>query len=345
MKALIVNSHHQLELKVIPTPRRNPYQALVRILACGICSTTDAELIRGTQPYHQHYPCVLGHEAVGEVIAVGEKVRHFKVGDWVTRPAAIVPGSFCEGISSAWGGFAEYGVVTDHLAMSEAGDNSMATDYTAVRQNVLEFGKKIGLSASVLSIALAETYEWATHLPLENKIVAINGTGIAGLSLTLWASLGGAKKVIVLGRRNDRLALARDLGATVTVNIIEEEARETVIALSGGGVDCFIEATGAASQMETAMRSVKTGGTVGVYGVAPGGHYDLQWKWLPADIRILQHEPQEQLARKKVQELMLNGSIPVSKLMTHRWPLAQFQQAYKEVQQGKVVKGMLDISE
>ena len=78
--------------------------ALVRIRACGICATTDRELIRGTQPYHKVYPCLLGHEGVGQVVEVGARVTSFAPGDWVTRPAGIFPGETRDGLASAWGG-------------------------------------------------------------------------------------------------------------------------------------------------------------------------------------------------------------------------------------------------
>ena len=66
MRVLVVNNEHKLELRDIPQPRITPFEALVKIKACGICSTTDNEIIRGTQPYHKGYPCLLGHEAVGD---------------------------------------------------------------------------------------------------------------------------------------------------------------------------------------------------------------------------------------------------------------------------------------
>jgi len=341
MKALVVTADHQLELKNISQPTPGPFEALVKILACGICSTTDSELIRGTQPNHSQYPCLLGHEAIGEIVEIGSGVKYFKPGDWVARPAGLLPGTTRDGLTSAWGGFSEYGLVTDHKAMVESGDNSLINDYTALRQNVLTDGPEIGLPASVLSIALAETLDWSEKLDMANKVVCVNGTGIAGLSLTLWAKLAGASKVITLGRRTERLELARELGADELVNISNSTGIDEVRELSGGGVDVFMEATGVANQMEVAIRSLKPAGIVGVYGVASDNMYHLDWRWFPADIRFMMHEPKEHLARERVVNLIKEGKIPVDKLMTHYWPMESFQQAFKAVQSGKVVKSML----
>lgn len=341
MKALIVTEAHELELQQISMPGPGKHEALVKILACGICSSTDTGLIKGNQPYHSEYPCLLGHEGIGEVVAIGDGVENFKVGDWVTRPAGILPGTYRDGCSSAWGGYTEYGLITDNKAMAASGDHSMDHDYTALRQNVLKRGKEIGLEAAVLSIALAETYNWSEKLGMRNKTVCVNGTGIAGLSLVLWAKLSGAKQIIVLGRRNERLALASALGASETVNIRESEAIAGVQKINPGGVDVFLEATGVPSQMEVAIRSVKSGGTLGVYGVAPGDQYDLDWRWLPVDIHITRHEPQEHLAREQVLRLIEEGKIPVAKLMTHSWPFQKFTEAFESVQKGEAVKAML----
>ena len=342
MDALIVTANHTLELQDIQPPQPGQFEAMVKIIACGICSTTDSELVRGTMPFHNQYPCVLGHEAIGEVIAVGPKVTSFKMGDWVTRPVAIWPDTISDGLTSAWGGYAEFGVVRDQQAMAATGDYSMDDNYTALRQNVLP--KSIGIKAAVLSIALAETLSCSRHLDLVGRSVCIAGTGIAGLSLILWTKMAGAKHIIVLGRREERLQLAKELGADDCINVREQSPVEGIFELCADGVDCFIEASGAPEQLQVAVRSICNGGTVAVYGVAPGGRYELDWTWLPTDIRIVQPPVEEQHARKAIVKLITEGKIPIDKLMTHQWPLAQFQEAFDAIHSGSVVKSMLTMN-
>ena len=113
MKALVVVRPGRLELRDVPRPVPGPREALVKIDACGICGTTDRELVAGTQPYHNEYPAILGHESTGLVVEVGPECRKFRVGDRVTRPAAIIAGDHRDGLASCWGGFAEYGLVRD----------------------------------------------------------------------------------------------------------------------------------------------------------------------------------------------------------------------------------------
>ena len=340
MQVLAVNDEHRLELRDIPKPRLAPFTALVKIKACGICSTTDSEIIRGTQPYHKGYPCLLGHEAVGEVIDVGEGVTKFRPGDWVTRPVGIWPGTSRDGLISGWGGFAEYGIVRDGEAMARAGDPSMRDDYTAVRQNVIP--ARVDAATAVLSISLAETFSWSRNLPsLEGKQVCIAGTGIAGLSLVIWSKLLGAKKVIVLGRRDERLQLGSALGADHGVNVQAHDTIAAVREASGGGVDIFLEAAGQKDQLHVGCSVIRSGGTIAVYGAPPKGFYELQYSWLPSDVRLMRPSADEHMAYADVLSLLQAGKVPIEKLMTHRWPLSEYASAFAAISAGEVVKGML----
>jgi threonine dehydrogenase-like Zn-dependent dehydrogenase len=342
MKALIVTDSLQLTMGDISAPTPGPFEALVKIRACGICSSTDSEIIRGTQPFLKNYPCLLGHEAVGEVVSVGSDVKRFHVGDVVTRPAGIWPGTTRDGLVSGWGGFTEFGIVRDRDALAAAGDPSAQSDYTALRQNVVPDG--LGIEQAVLAIALAETLSWTRQLPdVAGKQICVAGTGIAGLGIVLWLKQAGAKRIIVLGRRAERLQLACTLGADHGVNIRSEDPSTAVKELTQGGADLFVEATGQSDQLRVGCSTLRNGGAVAVYGVPPNGHYELNWNWFPNDIRYLRPTTEEHLAYDDVATLILEKKIPTEMLMTHRWPLRDYGNAFSSVWRGEVVKGMLVI--
>jgi threonine dehydrogenase-like Zn-dependent dehydrogenase len=342
MKALVVTEGHQLELRDLPRPQPGPYEALVRIKACGICSTTDREIIAGTQPYHRDYPCVLGHEGIGEIVETGAKVRAFRPGDWVTRPVSIWPGARRDGLASGWGGFAEYGFVRDWRAMEADGDPSARGDYTAQRQIVVP-REGLDLSQAVLAISLAETASWFWQLPpVGGGSVCVAGTGIAGLSAAIWAKMGGARRVVVLGRRQERLELARELTADAGVNVKEGNAAQAVLD-SSGRIDLFIEAAGQPELLRLAVAVLRPGGTFARYAVKPGGGYILPDGGLPDDIHLMAPSPNEHLAYDWAIGLLRRGTIPSSRLMTHRWPLGEYASAFGAIAAGEVVKGMLAI--
>ncbi|MEI9997917.1 MAG: alcohol dehydrogenase catalytic domain-containing protein [Verrucomicrobiota bacterium] len=224
MKALIVPAPGRIEVRDIPDPEIGPYDALVRNECCGLCSSTDTKLIDGQMFWAPPFPFVLGHESCGTVIKTGAKVRRYQPGDRVTRTLAFWPGTR-PGLHVAMGGFAELGLVRDAEAMARDGDVSLLDDYNTQRQCVVS--KALDPVQASLAISLSETASVLRHLPkLRGKTIAVAGTGVAGLAFTLWCKLAGAR-VITLGRRPQRLAEAKRLGADATVDTSNATSRKT----------------------------------------------------------------------------------------------------------------------
>ncbi|MDX2081921.1 MAG: zinc-binding dehydrogenase [Terrimicrobiaceae bacterium] len=341
MKALAVIEPGRLETVEMPRPEMGEFEALVRIEACGICSTTDRELIHGRQPFHSKYPCILGHESVGTVVETGRRVTSFHVGDRVARPVAVWPGQERDGFASAWGGFAEYGIVRDASAAAAAGLESWLEDYTAQRQMVIN--PALSLTEAVLSISLAETASWANHLPsIGGKNVVIAGTGIAGLSITLWCKMARAEKIVVHGRRDERLRLARVLGADETINSrhcanLEEVTKE----LLGGGADLFVEAVGDPEMVSRGLACLRPGGIVAIYGVPEGNRHTVSWSHASSPVHVLLPPAEEHLARGWVEFAIQRRWIPCDQLMTHQFRLDEIQAAFDLVAAGRAIKAMV----
>ena len=342
MKALTVTAQHTLQLADISKPEIGDYDALVSIKACGICSTTDRELIAGTQPYHSDYPCVLGHESIGEVVEVGPKVKYIKPGDLVTRPYGILPGQTRDGYASAWGGFSEYGTVTDRKAMMDDGDHSLADDYTALRQNVVPEG--VSVKAAVLAISLAETASWAWLQPsAAGKNVVVFGTGIAGLTIALWWKMAGARSVTVVGRRQERLDLAKAVAADYAINSTEVDPAEELVRLIGCKADLGAEAVGSREVMKQIISSLGSGGTACIYGVPEGLAYELPMGLSAGNIDISLKPADEHVAYEWACRMIALGKIPVDLLMTHEFMLEEYDAAWQAVKDGNVVKSLLNI--
>ena len=116
MKSVIAVRPGHLEIRDTPVPKPGPYQALVRTECACLCNRTDSDLLHGTFPgMEDKFPFALGHESVGTVVEVGEKVRQFAVGD-----RAVGGLNFdlqVEGMASGWGGFGEFTIANDYAAM------------------------------------------------------------------------------------------------------------------------------------------------------------------------------------------------------------------------------------
>ena len=310
-------------------PEIGPFDALVRIDVCGICNSTDSKLIDGTMFWAPPFPFVLGHESVGTVVEVGKNVTKFHVGDRVTRPVYPAVGD----LKTANGGFSEYAVVRDAPARAASGDNSLASDYNALRQNVVPDG--LSDVEAALCISLSETASLIDPLPnLAGKTVVVGGTGVAGVSAALWCKLAGAS-TIVLGRRPERLAWAAKVGADIALSTTSADWPARFLA-DHGKVDGLIEASGSISLADQ-MRSLLAEGAFAIaYGVPPTGQkYDSFWKNPPVN----EHHRYDWVA-----DLIKRGIVRSSEFISHSWSFDELPAAFEQVRNGEVHKGFVKVS-
>ena len=334
MKAYVVYSPDDARIMEIDRPRvLGAYEVLVRLELCVICNTTDRMILSGQFPYPVHYPAVLGHESVGVVVETGAKVRSFKTGDRITR-AGYRPDDSQTEMHAAWGGFAEYGVAEDVQALREDG---LPHGYAAQAPQVIP--PDISLRDAALFISLGETLSFCSQLgDLQDQRVMIIGTGIAGLAITRFARLGGAKDIIVVGRRESRLNLAKQLGATHVWNDSDSAFREW--ASRNGTVDIIVEASGNPDALAKPLSCLRDQGVIAMYGVS-GQPYKLPLATSPADFTIKRVAPNEAAVIRDLAPLFREGKIPGSLLVTHEWGFDQLDEAFRQVARGDVVKGIV----
>jgi len=243
-----------------------PTDVLLRVTRACICGS---DLWPYTQMAHTDAGRRMGHEFIGIVEDAGADVRTVKRGDLVVAPFAWSDGTcvFCrEGLQTSclhggfWGGELDGG-------QGEAVRVPQA-DGTLV---VLPVGEDDALMPSLLT--LSDVMGTGHHAALAarvgpDKIVAVVGDGAVGLCGVIAARRLGAEQVIVLGRHPDRIALAREFGATDVVSDRGDEAIERVRELTGGlGAHSVLECVGHDLSMTTALGIVRAGGAVGRVGV------------------------------------------------------------------------------
>jgi threonine dehydrogenase-like Zn-dependent dehydrogenase len=217
---------------------------------------------------------VMGHEAIGVVESVGADVRTIKRGDLVVMPFAFSDGTcdFChEGLNTSCvhGGF--FG--NEEIAGAQAeGVRVPLADGTLY---ALPVGRDDALMPSLLT--LSDVMGTGHHAAVAARVgpgksVAVVGDGAVGLCGVLAARRLGAEQIILMGRHPDRIALAREFGATEVVSERGEEAIERVRELTNGfGVHSVLECVGTEQAMLTSVSIVRAGGAVGRVGVP---HYD-----------------------------------------------------------------------
>ena len=268
MRATVMYEAGDVRIENVPDATViEPSDAVVRVTRACICGSD-------LWPYKTMEPSdsgrVMGHEAIGVVEAIGADVRNIKQGDLVVMPFAFSDGTcvFChEGLqtSCVHGGF--FGTVDVRGAQAEAVRVPQA-DGTLV---VLPVGEDDALMPSLLT--LSDVMGTGHHAAVTanvgpGKIAAVVGDGAVGLCGVIAAKRLGAQKVILLGRHPDRIALAREFGATDVVSERGEEAVERVRELTDGyGVHAVLECVGLEQSELTAIQIARPGGAVGRVGV------------------------------------------------------------------------------
>jgi threonine dehydrogenase-like Zn-dependent dehydrogenase len=244
-----------------------PADALVRVTRACICGSD-------LWPYKKMEPSetgrVMGHEAIGVVESVGSDVHTIKPGDLVVMPFAYSDGTceFCHAglhTSCIHGGF--FG--TEEVAGAQA--EAVRVPLADGTLYALPVGRDDALLASLLT--LSDVMGTGHHAAVSARVgpgksVAVVGDGAVGLCGVIAARRLGAEQIIIMGRHADRIALAREFGATDVVSERGEEAIERVRELTGGlGVHSVLECVGLAQSMLTAISIARAGGAVGRVGV------------------------------------------------------------------------------
>jgi 2-desacetyl-2-hydroxyethyl bacteriochlorophyllide A dehydrogenase len=316
----------------VDDPIAGQYEAQVEMVVCGICNSTDRMLRTGTFAPGVSYPSILGHESVGRVTTVGDKVRYLEPGQLVTRCSAY--GWDNPPIRMYWGGFAERGVVRDVRAWQEDHpDERSADNFPHV-----VFGADRSPDDIALSISLAETWSIAAEAGgVVGAVVGVSGTGIAGLSLVAFARLLGAAAVVCVGRRKERLQRALDLGATNAV-IAGSEADSLFREL--GGADVVFEASGKAPAVDAAYRWVRPGGRLIIYS-APDEPVPLNVMAAPRQASLIVARPREGAVLQPVVKLVESGALPKELFLTGSYPFRRINDAFAEIDDGSVIKALV----
>jgi L-iditol 2-dehydrogenase len=320
MKALLLSEYRRLEIADLPTPTAGSGEVLIRVGACGICGS-DVHGYDGSSG-RRIPPIVMGHEAAGQIAAVGSGVAELTEGDRVTFDSTIYCGA-C--------GYCRRGEVNlcDHrqvLGVS-CGDYSRAgafAEFVAVPARVVY---KLPESISFAEAAMLEAVAVAIHGVSLAKISAestalVVGAGTIGV-LTLQAlRAAGCKRALVSDVDETRLKMAKELGAA-DILLADKDVVAQILQRTGGmGVDVAIEAVGRNETVNAAIASVRKGGTVVLVGnISPEVTLPLQ-KVVTRQIR-LQGSCASAGEYPEAIALMASGAIRVKPLITAIAPLAE----------------------
>lgn len=341
MKGLIVREVGKLEIvNDIPEPKIGPYDALVETIACGICNGTDLKIIDGHFKGFNTYPCVLGHEPVGRVIEVGQKVTTYKKGDHVLRSMLVdIPEYY-----SGWGSFAELGTVSDYNAMVNDGMKDIFTGHMA--QQIVP--QDLDPEKALMLITFKEVLSGLKRFGVtEGMDVMVNGAGPVGLSMVRLCKALGVKTLVVSDIDDERLQTAGKLGADIIVNPMKDDVEATIKSKLPNGLDIFIDAVGRNELMNLGLKLVKFNGKVGVYGIAPVCNAEINWEIAPYnwDIHFVQWPTfdEEAMVHDEVVNYVRNGDLNLDDFVTHILPLEDYEKGIDLIKSKQGMKVSLKI--
>ncbi|WP_421854486.1 zinc-dependent alcohol dehydrogenase family protein [Oricola sp.] len=269
MKAVVIREFGaRPQIETLPDPEPAPDGVVVKIGATGVCRS-DWHGWMGHDPTIE-LPHVPGHELAGTIVEVGKDVRRWEKGDRVTVPFVAGCGHCHECASgnqhvcddqfqpgfNAWGSFAEY------AALRYADGNLVALPEGMGYDTAASLGCRFVTSfRAVVDKGRVSAGEW----------VAIHGCGGVGLSAIMIAAAAGAR-VVAVDITDDKLELARSLGAEFTVNASDDYPPKAIIEITGGGAHLSIDALGSTKTFQNSIRSLRTRGRHVQVGLMLGDH-------------------------------------------------------------------------
>lgn len=352
-----------LAIEEVDLAAPGPGEVLVRVVAAGLCHS-DLSVINGDRP--RPVPMALGHEASGVVLETGAGVDQLTAGDHVVfvfmpscghcnpcaegRPALCEPGAAANGAGTllgghrrlAWNGHA----VHHHVGVSAFAEYAVVSQRSLVkidRDFPLDIAAMFGCAVLTGVGAVVNT---AQIRP--GQSVAVIGLGGVGLAALLGTVAAGAETIIAVDLAEDKLEIARHLGATHAVNAASADAADQIRQVSKGGVDIAVELAGSVKAFELAYRATRRGGQTVTAGLANPAHtLSIQQVSLVAEERTVKGSyigssvPMRDLPR--YMGLYRRGKLPIDKLLTSRSPLAGINEALEALASGRTVRHIFDL--
>lgn len=345
-----------VETVTLDPPGRD--EVLVAIKAAGLCHS-DLSVINGDRP--RPLPMALGHEAAGVVEALGEGVTDLAVGDHVVmvfmpscghcnpcaegRPALCEPGAAANGKGELLGGGRrlrdDQTALNHHLGCSAFAERAVVSRRSLVKIDpALPFDQAALFGCAVLTGVGAVVNTAGVRA---GQSVAVVGLGGVGLASVLGALASGASPVVAVDLSEEKLALARSLGAVQTVNAADADAVEQVRAMTHGGADYVFEMAGSVRALDSAWRMTRRGGTTVTAGLPPpDAALAVNVVSLVAEERTLKGSyigtcvPARDIPRYVA--LFREGRLPVDRLMTGRVALDDINAAFDRLADGQAVR-------
>lgn len=321
------------EKRPIPMIQNND-EILIKILAASICGT-DVHILENPPGVIANTGIILGHECVGEVVAMGEQVKGYTIGDHLILdnniPCGICPE--CQsGHSNLCGNRASMGV---HI------DGVFAQYAVAPESMTVKISRDIPVEAAIFAEPLNCVMGAVKKLKvMPGDTVLILGGGPIGQYFTAMMKLAGAGKVLVSEISDFREQFATMNGANRVINPLKENLLEEVLKETNGiGADTVIDAVGIL--LPDAIRTVKTGGEILLFGMNATARLEINQNDIVARGLTIYGNFIGLNTLRNVANVLENNLVNFENMITHKLPLSKFEEGFEAMKKGEAMEVVL----
>ena len=334
MRATVFHGKDDIRIEEVQRPQAGIGEAVIRVSLTTICGT-DLHILRGEYPVKPGL--IIGHEPVGVIIELGPGITGYEVGDRVLV-GAITPCGQCSACLSGKASQCGHGGGYESIGGWRFGNtiNGSQAEYLLVpnaQANLAKIPDELTDEQVVLLADIASTGfggAEAGNIRIGDSVVVF-AQGPIGLCATAGAKLLGASFIIGIDGDEQRLAMARRMGADAVLDYRELDVVTEIKRLTGGGADVTIEALGTQQTFESALRSLRPGGTLSSLGVYSGKlqvPYDAFAAGLGDHHIVTTLCPGGKERMRRLMEVVKHGRVDFTPLLTHSYKLDQIREAY-----------------
>lgn len=340
MFAVAVTEPGTIQMVNVPEPVPGAYEARIRTEVACLCNMTDRKLVEGKFPGVDKYPLLLGHETVGIVETIGEKVRHFKVGDRVV--GGLLLNTTDSAYASGWGGFCQYTLAGDHHAMVEDGAATPEQGWFEVYEIMRVVPRTISLEDAVMLCTWREVYGafGDFHLQPGDDII-VYGAGPVGLSFVKFARLLGLGQIYSIDRWPQKRQKAMEMGATISF-APDDPAIGQLANKRGKRFDAIIDAVGKEDIINASLPLIKMGGSICVYGVIDTPVVRLEKNRGPYNFNLFVHQwptrKREHDAQEPLIEWIQTGKLSHTEFISVEYPIQAIAEAFEQSKASRPIK-------
>jgi len=328
-----------IEVREVPEPKIKDDEVLIEVKAVSVCGS-DLHIYHDSHPYWP--PVVLGHEFSGMIADVGKNVKGWKTGDRIVSETRTGSCGVCYTCQS---GFPQ---VCEQKRAYGIGINGAYTKYVAGPARLLHrlpdnIPFEVGAVIEPIAICVTSVLERAQLQAGES--VLITGPGPIGLISLAIAKAAGVRMTGVTGRSSDegvRFGKAKELGADFTINVDKDDPIKKVLEMTDGlGVDILIETSGGGQAIYQAFEMVRRLGRICAIGIS--GKEEVPIPYDRGIFKALRYDfcySSSWTAWERAIGLISKGLLPAEKLITHKFPLEKWEDAFhllENLQAAKVI--------